>query len=166
MPFVCDLSYFACERFRASICSIPSMSVSFHIGIYLFRFDSFPVWPDHISYFVMVRLDYHFIPGIWPPSWTRQCLCRQASAFKALVHRFPHAAGRICGVRYFNEYAGCACQQETGHLICIFYIGYCTAAYVSLYCLGVRYPSEYVGRSSLKNFIYASISSWISSPLR
>ena len=31
-----------------------------------------------------------------------------------------------------------------------FYTGYCTAAYVSLYCLGVRYPSEYAGRSSLK----------------
>jgi hypothetical protein len=41
------------------------------------------------------------------------------------------------------------------HTICY----YCTTAYVSLYCLGVRYPSEYAGRSSLKNFIYASISS-------
>ena len=53
---MCDLSYFACERFRASIFSISSMSVSFHIGIYLFRFDSFPVWPDYISYSVMACL--------------------------------------------------------------------------------------------------------------
>lgn len=48
------------------------------------------------------------------------------------------------------------------HTIC----HYCTAAYVSLYCLGVRYPSEYAGRSSLKNFIYAAISSSIFSPRR
>ncbi len=27
------------------------------------------------------------------------------------------------------------------------------SAYVSMYCLGVRYSSEYVDRSSLKNFI-------------
>ena len=43
---------------------------------------------------------------------------------------------------------------------------YCTAAYVSLYCLGVRYPSVYAGRSPLKNFIYASISSGTFSPCR
>ena len=43
---------------------------------------------------------------------------------------------------------------------------YFTAAYVSLYCLGVKYPREYAGRSSLKNFIYAAISSSIFSPCR
>lgn len=43
---------------------------------------------------------------------------------------------------------------------------YFTAAYVSLYCFGVKYPREYAGRSSLKNFIYAAISSSIFSPCR
>ena len=43
---------------------------------------------------------------------------------------------------------------------------YFTAAFVSLYCLGVKYPREYAGRSSLKNFIYAAISSSIFSPCR
>lgn len=35
------------------------------------------------------------------------------------------------------------------HKIC----GYYTVAYASLYCMGVRYPSEYAGRSSLKYLI-------------
>ncbi len=60
-------------------------------------------------------------------------------------------------------------STKIGHLNCIFshtIRNYCTVAYVSLYCLGVRYPSAYAGRSSLKNFIYASISSGTFSPCR
>ena len=60
-------------------------------------------------------------------------------------------------------------STKIGHLNCIFLHtirNYCTVAYVSLYCLGVRYPSAYAGLSSLKNFIYASISSGTFSPCR
>ncbi len=41
-----------------------------------------------------------------------------------------------------------------------------TAIYVSLYCFGIRYPSEYAGRSSLKNIIYVAIFSMMFSPCK
>lgn len=47
-------------------------------------------------------------------------------------------------------------STKIGHFNCIFLhtiCDYCPDAYVSLYCFGVKYPSEYAGRSSLKNFI-------------
>lgn len=59
---------------------------------------------------------------------------------------------------YFPYGNGKAVHWSTkiGHFNCIFLhtiCDYCPDAYVSLYCFGVKYPSEYAGRSSLKNFI-------------
>ena len=89
--------------------------------------------------------------------------------YKMILHSDQ---GSVYASKNYNDLLGpCGIIHsiKIGHLNCIFshtICHYCTAAYVSLYCLGVRYPSEYAGRSSLKNFIYAAISSSIFSPRR
>ena len=91
----------------------------------------------------MVLMDTLYFYGGWRYPF------READTQK---DRFTLESGEEVSCLFLNMHW----STKIGHFNCIFLhtiCDYCPDAYVSLYCFGVKYPSEYAGRSSLKNFI-------------